>query len=181
RGTPSIGVAVRRETGFSEAEGMGTEGITVTVIELKGQKTAYVLIDGNNMIVGLREKIVQALVPHIVEAAEIMTSDTHQTAAISSHNGYSPIGEEIPHQKIIAIISELTNEAISSLEPAQVAIYQGETMPLKVMGEGTVEKLTGLIPVSASVAKRVGITIYTIAFIISLFLLLFIMPITPFP
>lgn len=181
RGSPSIGLAVRKDTGFSEAEGMGTEGITVTVAEVKGQKTAYILIDGNNMVVGLRDNIIQALVPDLVDAAEIMTSDTHQTAAISSHNGYSPIGEQIPHQALIDIISKLVKEAISTLEPGKVAIYQGDTPPLKIMGEGTVEKLTNLVPVSASVAKRAGIAIYTIAFIISLFLLLFIMPIAPFP
>jgi hypothetical protein len=45
------------------------------------------------------------------------------------------------------------------------------------MGEGTVEKLTSLIPVSARIAKQVGISIYTIAFIISLILLLAVIPV----
>jgi len=44
------------------------------------------------------------------------------------------------------------------------------------MGEGTAGKLTSLIPVSAGIAKKVGITVYTVAFIISLILLLFILP-----
>ncbi len=176
RDKPRIGVIQRRKTGFSKEEGMGAEGITVSIIEVAGQKTAFVLIDGNNMIIGLREKIVNALVPQHVDAAEIMTSDTHQTTAISSSNGYSPIGEQIPHDELTNLIVELVTEVSTNLELGTVALYQGTTDPLMVMGEGTVEKLTSLVPISASVAKKVGITVYAVAFVISLILLLFILP-----
>jgi putative membrane protein len=181
RAQPNIGLATKRDTGFTEAEGMGSEGITVFVVEVAGQKMAYVLIDGNNMVVGLREKIVHALVPNLVESAEVMTTDTHQTAVVSSQNGYSPIGEQILYSDLITTIKELVEEANSHLEPGTVEIYQGETQPLMIMGEGTVEKLTSLIPVSANIAKRVGIAAYTVAFLISLLLLLFILPIPFFP
>jgi putative membrane protein len=181
RGQPNIGLAVKRETGFTEAQGMGSEGIVVFVVEVAGQKMAYVLIDGNNMVVGLREKIVHALTPHFVDSAEVLTTDTHQTAVVSSQNGYSPIGEQIPHSDLISMITELVVEASSKLDPGTVEIYQGETQPLRIMGEGTVEKLTSLIPVSASVAKRVGVAVYTVAFLISLVLLLFVLPIPLFP
>ncbi len=177
RGHPRVGVAILKDTGFAEADGMGSEGIIVLVVEVNGQKMAYVLVDGNNMVVGLREKIVHALAPHLVDAAEVLTSDTHQTAAISSQNGYSPIGEQIPHKELIALITDLVEKANSTLELGTVAIYQGETQPLTVMGEGTVDKLTSLVPVSASIAKRVGITVYSLAFFICLILLLFILPI----
>jgi putative membrane protein len=176
RAKPRIGVAQRKDTGYTKVEGMGAEGITVSIVEVKDQKMAYVLIDGNNMIIGLREKIVNAIVPKYVDAAEIMTSDTHQTAAISASNGYSPIGELIPHEELTNLIIELIVEATNNLEPGNVALYQGVTEPLLVMGEGTVDKLTSLIPVSASIAKRLGITVYAIAFVISLFLLLFVLP-----
>lgn len=176
RGKPKIGIAQRRDTGFTKGEGMGSEGITVSIIEIAGQKMAYVLIDGNNMIIGLREKLVHALVPKYVDAAEIMTSDTHQTAAISASNGYSPIGELIPHKELTELVIKLVSEASSDLQRADVSLYHGKTPPLAVMGEGTVEKLTSLIPVSASIAKRGGITLYAIAFIISLILLLFVLP-----
>ena len=176
RSQPKIGVAQLRDTGYTRDQGMGSEGVTVSIVEVAGQKMAYVLIDGNNMIVGLREKMVNALVPKYVDAAEILTTDTHQTAAISSSNGYSPIGELIPHEELTKLAIDLVTQAISNLEPANVEIYQGNSEPLTVMGEGTVEKLTSLIPVSARIAKQVGVSIYTIAFIISLILLLFVLP-----
>jgi predicted neutral ceramidase superfamily lipid hydrolase len=75
-----------------------------------------------------------------------------------------------------ALIVELVKEANTDLNPANVSIYQGETDLLVVMGEGTTDKLTSLIPVSANVAKRVGLTVYAVAFVVSLILLLFILP-----
>ncbi len=46
---------------FSLKNGMGTGGITAIVVQVENQKTAYIMIDGNNMIPGLREKILAAL------------------------------------------------------------------------------------------------------------------------
>ncbi|MFX0170156.1 MAG: DUF2070 family protein [Candidatus Hodarchaeota archaeon] len=171
RATAHIGVVTQKKTGFSADKGMGPEGITVLVVEVAGQKTAYVLIDGNNMVVGLREKLLQDLVPVIVDAAEIMTTDTHETSAISTRNGYSPIGEAISHPALSKLIVNLVKEANSTLEPATIEIFQGDTDPLVIMGEGNVEKLTSLISVSARVAQRVGIIAYGIALLITLFLL----------
>ena len=176
RATAKIGVAVQRDTGFSTDDGMGPEGITVHVVEVSGQKTAYVLIDGNNMVVGLRDKLVQELVPSFVDAAEIMTTDTHETAAISTHNGYSPIGEAIPFSALRNLITNLVKTANENLHPSSIEIFQGEIGPLVVMGDGTVEKLTNLISISANIAKRVGILAYGAALLISLLLLLFIFP-----
>ncbi|MDO8056272.1 MAG: DUF2070 family protein [Candidatus Hermodarchaeota archaeon] len=177
RAMARVGVAVQRTTGFSTEEGMGPEGITVQIVEVSGQRTAYVLIDGNNMVVGLREKLVQELVPSMVDAAEIMTTDTHETSAISAHNGYSPIGEAIPYSALKTLITNLVKTANENLQPASIEIFQGDIGPLVVMGDGTVAKLTSLIPVSASIAKRVGIIAYGTALLISLLLLLFIFPI----
>ena len=176
RATAKVGVAMQRTTGFSTEEGMGPEGITVHVVEVSGQRTAYVLIDGNNMVVDLRDKLVQELVPSLVDAAEIMTTDTHETAAISAHNGYSPIGEAIPFSALKTLITHLVKTANENLQPASVEVFQGDVGPLVVMGDGTVDKLTSLISVSANIAKRVGIIAYGMALLISLFLLLFILP-----
>ncbi|MFX1563553.1 MAG: DUF2070 family protein, partial [Promethearchaeota archaeon] len=172
RGQPRLGVASSLMQEFSELQGMGPEGITAAVIEVMGQKMAYVIIDGNNMVIGLREKLHQELVSHHVDAAEILTTDTHQVTAISTKGeGYSPIGLDIPHASIIQAVKELVEEAKSRLEPVQVDVHIGETEPLHVMGEGTVETLAKLVPLSAKVAKRVGIAVFCGAFLLSLPLL----------
>ncbi len=172
RGAASLGTATKQMREYSPAVGMGPEGITAAVIEVDGQRMAYVIIDGNNMAIGLREKLLKTLVPDIVDAAEILTTDTHQVAAISTKGeGYSPIGLDIPHEVIIKVVKTLVQEAVTKIEPTTVAVTVGETQPLHVMGEGTVESMTNLIPLSASTAKRVGLASFGVAFFISLLLL----------
>ena len=77
---------------------MGTGGITATVVQVEKQKTAYVVIDGNNMISGLREKILAALTSAGFDESEIITTDTHTVTAIiigqgGGRRGFHPVGE----------------------------------------------------------------------------------------
>ena len=57
----SVGSATVFPTEFNLKGGMGAGGITAIVIQVENQKTAYVVIDGNNMIPGLRETILECL------------------------------------------------------------------------------------------------------------------------
>ena len=52
-----VGSATVFPTEFNLKAGMGAGGITAIVVQVENQKTAYIVIDGNNMIPGLREKI----------------------------------------------------------------------------------------------------------------------------
>ena len=67
---------------FSLKAGMGTGGITAIVVQVEKQKTAYIVIDGNNMIPGLREKIIAALTSKGFDASEVFTTDTHAVSAL---------------------------------------------------------------------------------------------------
>ncbi len=172
RGPVGLGIATKQMPEYSPAVGMGPEGITASVIQIEGQRMAYVIIDGNNMAIGLREKLLKTLVPDIVDAAEIFTTDTHQVAAISTKGeGYSPIGLDIPQEVIINAVRDVVQEAAAKIEPASVGVTVGRTQPLQIMGEGTVEAMTSLIPVSARTAKRVGLAAFGSAFFFSLLLL----------
>ena len=174
RSRPRVGVATRRMSQFTAAQGMGPEGITAAVIEAAGQRMAYILIDGNNMAIGLRESLLQELVPHLVDEAEILTTDTHQVAAITTRGeGYSPIGLDIPHPPIIQAVKELVTQSLKDLKPAQASVTLSETSPLHVMGEGTVDTLTALIPPTARLAKRTATAALGGALLISLLLLSF--------
>jgi putative membrane protein len=60
RGQLSMGVAWA-PTDWSADEGIGPLGVRVSVLDVAGQTTAYVLVDGNNMTPGLRDRIVETL------------------------------------------------------------------------------------------------------------------------
>jgi len=172
RSSPRVGIATRKMSQFTAAQGMGPEGITAVIIETPGQRMAYIIIDGNNMTLGLRERLIQELVPQLVDEAEILTTDTHQVTAITTRGeGYSPIGLDIPHPPLIQSVKELVTQALEDLKPAQVSVALSQTSPLHVMGEGTVDTLTALIPPTARLAKRAATAAIGGALLIALLLL----------
>jgi putative membrane protein len=151
---------------------MGSGGITTVLLEVEAQRMAYVVIDGNNLALGLRERLHQELVPNLVDEAEILTTDTHEVNAISTKGeGYSPIGLDIPPEEVIQAVKRLVEEAKQRLAPVKAGVHVGETSSLHVMGEGTVETLTDLVPQSAKIAKRTGLAIFSGALLIALLLL----------
>jgi putative membrane protein len=172
RGQPRVGVATDPMQQFTPVHGMGSGGVTAVLLEVEGQRMAYVIIDGNNMALGLRERLYKELVPNLVDEAEILTTDTHEVNAISTKGeGYSPIGLDIPPEEIIQAIKRLVGEAKHRLRPVKVGVHVGETSSLHVMGEGTTETLTELIPQSAKIAKRTGLATFSGALLITLLLL----------
>jgi putative membrane protein len=60
RGSIRMGVAWD-PTEWEAEDGIGPLGVRVAVLEVAGQTTAYVLVDGNNMAPGLRDRIVDTL------------------------------------------------------------------------------------------------------------------------
>src|SRR5205807_1362804 len=70
-----VGYANRK--GFSTPDqGIGARGIEAIVVETGGQRTAYVLFDGNNMVPGVRDEI-RAKLASLVQESEAMTTDNH--------------------------------------------------------------------------------------------------------
>ncbi len=136
-------------------EDIGPTGITVYVVEVEGQKAAYIVIDGNNMVPGLREKIINAAKKNGIDEAEVMTSDTHIVNAVSlTPRGYNAVGQIGDHKKLITLILDLIKEASDNIQPAKVAYSIKNAEKIKIVGEKQMETLTSQILKSASTAKK---------------------------
>ncbi len=85
-----VGAATVFPKEFNLKDGMGTGGITAIVVQVEKQKTAYVVIDGNNMVSGLREKILAALTSVGFDESEVFTTDTHAVSAIARWTAWLP-------------------------------------------------------------------------------------------
>lgn len=158
---------------FSLKDGMGPGGITIIVMEVGNQKTAYVVIDGNNMIAGLREKIFSALHSINISEGEVFTTDTHSVnAIILSGRGYHPIGEAINHEKLIRHIKEATVAALSDLEQVKTGCCRIVVPNVKVIGEKQLEKLCLLIDRTLQKTKKWVIPIFAFSGVL---LMLFLM------
>jgi len=148
---------------FGVKDGMGPGGITVVVTKVGEQKAAYVTIDGNNMVSGLREKILSSLKEIGINDGEVLTTDTHAVTGVSlTPRGYHPLGEAINHEKLIGWIKQATLNAVDDLKPADVAWCTKIVPKVKVIGRSQIEALCGLTEKTLQEAKKLAILLFPI-------------------
>ena len=136
-----IGTASNLGIGF----GIGPMGIKSLVIDVEGQKTAYIVIDGNNMVRGLRENII-AEAEKYANNAEVMTTDNHYVNRV--YGGTNPVGAKGGREKIIEGCVRSLKSALGNLEKTDVRIKR-EKREIRTFGHGTPVKM---ITVSESVS-----------------------------
>ena len=171
-----VGAATVVPQEFTVRDGMGPGGINVIVVGVDRQKVAYVTIDGNNMVSGLRDKILSALKELGIDDGEVLTTDTHSVCGmIRSARGYNLVGEAIDHVKLINYIKEATLHALDNMEPAE-ASWRTETIPnVKVVGEQQITELTVLADETTERAKKLAISLFPAAAVSLVLLLLFLL------
>ena len=157
---------------FSLKAGMGTGGITSIVIQIEKQKTAYIIIDGNNMIPGLREEILGAVSSMGFDYAEVFTTDTHAVSAlVTGERGYHPVGEVMDREILIGYVREVVKKAEANLEPCRAGSVRFVVPNIRVIGKELLKSLTLLVDKAIQRAKRVLIPIFGIEGLILILLL----------
>ena len=171
-----VGAATVIPEEFTIRDGMGPGGITTIVVKVGKQKAAYIVIDGNNMVSGLREKVLSALHSLGIDDGEVFTTDTHAVSAvILSQRGYNAVGEAIDHERLIAHIKEATVVAMSKLEHVKTASCCNITVPsIKVIGKKRLETLCLLVDRAIWKAKRIVVPIFGISGLFLMLILLFV-------
>ena len=148
-------------------DGMGPGGITAVVVEVENQKTAYITIDGNNMVSGLREKILADIKKLGVDGGEVFTTDTHVVNAIVlTERGYHPIGEISDHNKIIKYVRRAVSHALKKMDLAEIAWSKVSIRGVKVIGEKQINDLSLLTDKVSSKAKKNSVIFPFFAFIL---------------
>ena len=122
-------------TSWNPADGIGPLGIRVALLDVDDHTTAYVLVDGNNMEPGLRERIVEDVGG--ADLVEVLTSDTHVVNTMEAEN---QVGDEIPEDDLLAMIDELVDDARADLEPVEAGMAT-ERAEVTVFGNDRTETL----------------------------------------
>jgi putative membrane protein len=140
---------------------MGSGGITAVVVNVAEQKTAYVVIDGNNMVSGLREKILLALKSTGFHECEVFTTDTHAVSAVVlGRRGYHPVGEAMNHKTLIQHIKEVAKTAASNMESCKAGCLRLVVPKVRVIGEARLGSLSLLVDQALRRAKRIVAPIF---------------------
>jgi len=147
---------------ISKEEGVGESGVKVMIIEVDNQKTGYILLDSNNMVIGFREKIIGLVKELSLDEAEVMTSDTHFVNALSG--GHNPVGNK-NQDLILDKIIKCTENAIKDLEDVSVGCEVSKIVDLKTLGPTHATELVTTISSIVAVSKIFAPLIFIIAFL----------------
>ncbi|HTP53938.1 MAG TPA: DUF2070 family protein [Thermoplasmata archaeon] len=136
-----VGVAVR--DGYSIGrDGIGPHGMRAFAVRAAGATAGYVLIDGNNLVLGERAPIVEEL-GRAVDAAEVLTTDNH--VVHEADGGINPVGERYPRAALVRDARAVLDAAVADLAPTTVRFGSTELPNMKVLGPGyTARLLTSL-------------------------------------
>ncbi len=167
-----VGVAKVLPKGLSVADGMGPGGIIALVIKVGEQRTAYITIDGNNMVSGLREKVLLDLREIGVIDGEVLTNDTHMVnGIIVSKRGYHPVGEAMDQDGFINSVRQATVAALKNLEPAEASWFTISVPNVKVIGEKQVRTICLIADEKTKQAKKLALSLLPMAGILLTLLL----------
>ncbi len=136
---------------ISKEEGVGQSGVKVMVVETgDSQKTAYILVDANNMVIGFREQILEKVKTLELDHAEVMTTDTHFVNTMSG--GHNPLGYKKQDELIDAIL-KCTKEALNDLEYVSVGCKVANIKDIKTFGPLNATELVTTISSIVAVSR----------------------------
>jgi len=182
------------ETEWEPLDGIGPLGVRVAVLDVGDHRTAYVLVDGNNMDPGLRDRIVNRLTatdaaaapeasdpaapeataradgPRVptADAVEVMTTDTHVVNQVEASN---QVGESIDEDDLVALVDRLVGEATADLEPVEAGMAS-ERAEVTVFGNDRTETLASHANAVISMGAALAAVVVLAAMVISLLVFL---------
>ena len=166
-----LGVAEVDLKGYGLEHGVGPGTGYLFLIGIGDKLYSYLILDGNNMEKGLREKIHSALKLNGVTPVETMTTDTHAVNGIvSAELGYFPIGWAVPHEDLIRRILDAAARAKASMVEAE-ASYCGGEVKVKSMGLALFSRLASFMYstahfITASIIPLIGSSIILLSLMV---------------
>jgi putative membrane protein len=149
---------------FGREQGFGDLGVQVLVVEVDGQRTAYVLIDGNNMVKGVREVLLEQILT-VVDYAEVMTTDTH---VVNTITGKNPVGMHVPASEFLPFVMQALQAAIGNLAAAEVAGSTAHCEHIVVFGSNRISQLASTVNAMLVFVAPLSLAMLLLAFLLSL-------------
>ncbi|MES3517520.1 MAG: DUF2070 family protein [Natronomonas sp.] len=162
----SVGVAAE-PTDWTPSEGIGPLGVRAAVFEVDGHRTAYVLVDGNNMEPGVRERLLESIP---TEEAEVLTTDTHVVNTMEATN---QVGDAVDVADLSAVVSDVVEAAIEDVECVEAGIATRQT-EVTVFGNDRTETLASTANAMIGMGGAFAVVVVGAAVVVSLLVFLFV-------
>ena len=148
---------------YTREQGFGDLGIQVLLVEADNQKTAYILIDGNNIAAGVREIILEQVLT-LADAAEVMTTDSH---VVNTITGKNPVGLNVPVAEFLPYVMQAVRSAAEDLEPATVAAGTSQCEHIVVFGSNRISQLASTVNAMLVFVAPLSLAMLLLAFLLS--------------
>jgi putative membrane protein len=161
-----MGLAEDPLSHLDRKDGVGQSGVKTMVVKVDQQKTAYILLDSNNMIQGFRDEIIREVQKLGLDEVEVMTTDTHYVNTLSG--GHNPLGVK-KKDEITEGVLKCVQRALLDLEPVEVGCKTSRLSGINTFGPTQATELvttiSSIVAVSRIFAPLVLVVALLFAFI----------------
>ncbi len=119
-----------------DGKSVGPMGVQVLSIKCSDKKYSLILVDGNNMVGGLREKILSEI-KDLVDDAEVFTTDNHITNITTIDE--LPVGTDA-YDEIVNVVRRCVKKSLRNLKKTDV-YYGIVKKKMHVAGEGHMQRM----------------------------------------
>ena len=140
---------------------LGGAGIGVINFQIDNHDYLIGWSDSNNLVNGLREKILNELNKQGLNMLEICSSDTHSSSGKRTRQGYYALGNVTTDKDIVCAFKEISQRALSNTKStyASSSYFEGYS-ELKLMGSDQFDNYAKALNKSMTITKvSLGITV----------------------
>lgn len=140
---------------------LGGAGIGVINFQIDNHDYLIGWSDSNNLVNGLREKILNELNKQGLNMLEVCSSDTHSSSGKRTRQGYYALGNVTTDKDVVCAFKEISKRALSNTKstPANCSYFEGYS-ELKLMGSDQFDNYAKALNKSMTITKvSLGITV----------------------
>jgi putative membrane protein len=160
--TYEIGYSNSLTSGFRIIE-LGGAGIGVLDIRINNEDHLIGWSDSNNLVNGLRIRVLRELNNAAINMLDICSSDTHSSSGKRTRQGYYALGNVTNDKDIIGAFREISSKAMSKTTPSSFS-YLDSYSQIKLMGRDQFDNYATALNKSMNITK-VSLTITVIFYI----------------
>jgi putative membrane protein len=160
--TYEIGYSNSLTSGFRIIE-LGGAGIGVLNLRINNEDHLIGWSDSNNLVNGLRIRVLRELNNAGINMLEICSSDTHSSSGKRTRQGYYALGNVTNDKDIIKAFSEISRKAMSKTASSSFS-YLDSYSQIKLMGRDQFDNYAAALNKSMNITK-VSLTITVIFYI----------------
>ncbi|MHC1628214.1 MAG: DUF2070 family protein, partial [Candidatus Nezhaarchaeales archaeon] len=165
-----IGIGRVKPAHYGKSYGLGDAGIGALIVEFKGLKYCYLMIDANNADKEFRSTIRSMVKSLGYSDCELFTTDNHSIVhlkGVKAKRGYYILGEKIKAKELSDAVKRALEEAEANLRDADV-VYKTVKVKTHVLGDIGHKSIEDLIDQAVQKFRSLGLTTYGLALIASI-------------